>query len=157
MKAEIEQIPVTNRGIAVTSETPEERQYLEDLWTRAPAALVFTRNDDTSVTLTVGPSAEEATESRGASSMRRFGNRIFLDKAEVSDLCRPGAEADTCIWLVVGGDGFECQYFDRSSGRNLEGETLEDRWKAGKTVAKRDGCSKVIEQYTVEVYCGGGH
>ena len=59
MKAEIEQIPSKNRGIAVTSETPEERQHLEDLWTRKAAAVMFTRNEDTSVTLTVGPSAEE--------------------------------------------------------------------------------------------------
>ena len=59
MKAEIEQIPFKNRGVEVTSETPEERQHLEDLWNKKAAAVVFTRNDNTSVTLTIGPVAEE--------------------------------------------------------------------------------------------------
>ena len=68
---------------------------------------------------------------------------IFLDREEAIKLCRPGAGADTCIWLVVGADGFECLYYHRHEGHNLEGETLEQRWKAGKTVAKRDGCDVV--------------
>ena len=59
MKAEIEQIPFKNRGIEVTSETPEERQHLEGLWNRKAAAAVLTRNDDSSVTLTIGPVVEE--------------------------------------------------------------------------------------------------
>jgi len=59
MKAEIEQIPFNNRGIEVTSETPEERQHLEELWNRKAAAVMFTRNFNTSVTLTIGPVAEE--------------------------------------------------------------------------------------------------
>jgi len=59
MKAEIEQIPFNNRGIDVTSETPEERQHLEELWNRKAAAVVLKRNDDTSVTLTIAPIAEE--------------------------------------------------------------------------------------------------
>ncbi|GAJ24049.1 unnamed protein product [marine sediment metagenome] len=58
-------------------------------------------------------------------------------------LCRPGAAADTCIWLVVGKGGFSCIYYNRKEGRNLEGETLEERWKKGLTVAKRDGCNVV--------------
>jgi len=69
--------------------------------------------------------------------------RIFsLTTDEVKKLCRPGEGADTCIWLVVG-KGFECLYFNRGGGRNLLGETLEERWKAGKTVAKRDGCGVI--------------
>jgi len=59
MKAEIERIPLKNRGIEVTSETPEERQHLEELWNKKAASVVFTRNDDTSVTLTIGPVAGE--------------------------------------------------------------------------------------------------
>lgn len=69
---------------------------------------------------------------------------ILLGKEELMELCRPGAGADTCIWLVSGDKGFECLYFNREA-RNLLGETLEERLKAGKTVAKRDGCQKVIE------------
>ena len=75
--------------------------------------------------------------------MRPGKDGILLDKEEVKRLCRPGAGADTCIWLVMGQDGFECLYFNRAEGRNLEGETLEERWKAGRTVAKRDGCEEI--------------
>ena len=66
---------------------------------------------------------------------------VLLDQDEVMRLCRPGAGADTCIWLVAGEDGFECLYYTRSVP-NLLGETLEDRWRRGATVAKRDGCDE---------------
>lgn len=66
--------------------------------------------------------------------------RIFsLSKEEVDKLCRPGAGADTCIWLVMGGKGFECLYYNRGA-ISITGEKLEERWRAGLTVAKRDGC-----------------
>ncbi|GAI67530.1 unnamed protein product [marine sediment metagenome] len=69
--------------------------------------------------------------------------RIFsLEKEEVMRLCRPGAGEDTCIWLVCGKDGFECLFYNRRA-RSLTGEILEDRWKAGLTVAKRDGCDEI--------------
>lgn len=68
---------------------------------------------------------------------------IILNIEEVKRFCRPGTGADTCIWLVVGPYGFECLYFNRDEGRNLVGETLEERWKKGLTVAKRDGCEEV--------------
>lgn len=55
MKAEIENIPFENRGIEVTSENEEERQHLESLWSRHAAPLMLTRNNDGSVTLTIGP------------------------------------------------------------------------------------------------------
>ncbi|MBA7589022.1 hypothetical protein ES708_31095 [subsurface metagenome] len=67
---------------------------------------------------------------------------VSLKKEEMLRLCRPGAGADTCIWLVVGAEGFECLYFCREVP-NLLGETLKDRWEAGKTVAKRDGCPEI--------------
>lgn len=68
---------------------------------------------------------------------------IFLDIEEVRELCHVGSGADTCVWLAAGPKGFECLYYHRHEGRNLEGETLEQMWQAGKTVAKRDGCDKV--------------
>lgn len=76
----------------------------------------------------------------------RLGNRegytaIYLDKDEVMRLCRPGAGPDTCIWLVVGAEGFECFYYHKDAS-NLVGDTLVERWRAGKTVAKRDGCDE---------------
>ena len=70
---------------------------------------------------------------------------ISLTREEAMRLCRPGAGADTCIWLVVGKEGFECLYYRRNEGHNLIGETLEERWKKGFTVAKRDGCDEVRE------------
>lgn len=78
------------------------------------------------------------------------GKTILLDYEEVMRLCRPGAGADTCIWLVVDQDGFECLYYNRNTGRNLHGETLEERWKKGLTVAKRNGCGKIIIKYSTE-------
>lgn len=69
--------------------------------------------------------------------------RIFsLTIEEVKKLCRPGAGADTCIWLVVGREGFECLCFNRDAV-SLTGERLDERWRKGLTVAKRDGCDVV--------------
>ena len=64
------------------------------------------------------------------------GAVIFLERDEVTKLCRPGEGDDTCIWLVVGSDGFECRYYNRPTG-------LVSRWQQELTVAKRDGCSEV--------------
>jgi hypothetical protein len=81
---------------------------------------------------------------------------VLLDDEEVMRLCRPGAGADTCIWLVVGEDGFECFYYNREVP-SLTGETLGDRWRRGVTVAKRDGCDeakKLVLDVTIP-YIGG--
>ncbi len=67
---------------------------------------------------------------------------ILLEKEDVRILCRPGAGAGTCIWLAAGAEGMECLFYRKSEGRDLNGKTLEERWKAGQTVAKRDGCSR---------------
>lgn len=61
---------------------------------------------------------------------------IFLTREEVLEFCRPGEGENTCIWLVVGGEGFECTYFNRPTA-------LLKRWVRGQTVAKRDGCKTV--------------
>jgi len=62
VRAEIEDIapqicrvPFPNRGIDVTSESEEERIFLETMWSRSAAVVMFTRNNDGSVTLTIGP------------------------------------------------------------------------------------------------------
>jgi len=79
------------------------------------------------------------------------GRIIQLDIEEVKRLCRPGAGADTCIWLVVGGEGLECLYYNRGAV-SLTGERLDERWRKGLTVAKRDGCNviKVFERSEAE-------
>ena len=71
-----------------------------------------------------------------------YYTEIFLAKEEAMELCKMGQGADCCVWLAVGPKGFECLYHNRR-GITLTGETLEGRWQAGKTVAKRDGCDKV--------------
>ncbi len=69
--------------------------------------------------------------------------RIFdLEPSEVNELCRPGKGADTCVWLVFGPLKFNCLFFNRRVP-SLTGEILEDRWKAGLTVSKRDGCDEI--------------
>jgi len=67
---------------------------------------------------------------------------ILLEIEEVHRLCRPGFGADTCIWLVVGQNGFECIYY-KGDVPNLLGETIRQRWQKGLTVAKRDGCEEI--------------
>lgn len=59
MKAKIEDIPIKNRGIEVTSENDDEKQHLKNLWSFGAGLLVFSRNDDGSVTLTIGRGAWE--------------------------------------------------------------------------------------------------
>lgn len=71
-----------------------------------------------------------------------FTTDLYPTHEEVKELCRPGQGADTCIWLMMGADGWFCGYYNRQ-GISLTGETLEDRWQKGLTVAKRDGCDKV--------------
>lgn len=68
---------------------------------------------------------------------------IRITGDEAKELCGICQGADRCIWLCVGGEGFECLYYNHRSGITLTGETLEGRWKAGKTVAKRNGCDKI--------------
>ena len=55
MKAEIEDLPLENRGIDVTSENDAEKEFLESLWSRSPAAVMFSRHANGSVTITIGP------------------------------------------------------------------------------------------------------
>ncbi len=62
--------------------------------------------------------------------------RCYPTGDEVSELCRPGAGADTCIWLTMRENGLECVYFIRPSA-------LEEMWRDGETTAKRDGCEKM--------------
>jgi len=59
MKVKIEEIPVENRGIDVTSESEEEREHLEELWARRARVVALTRNGAGTVTLTFAPPKEE--------------------------------------------------------------------------------------------------
>ncbi len=61
---------------------------------------------------------------------------IFQTDEEVKTLCKPGAGADTCIWLLISGKGWECSSLHKNPA-------LLKRWEDGDTNAKRDGCDKV--------------
>lgn len=63
-------------------------------------------------------------------------NTILLNKDEALKLCKPGEGDNTCIWLMVGSQGFCCHYYHRPTG-------LVSRWNQGLTVAKRNGCEEV--------------
>ncbi len=61
---------------------------------------------------------------------------ILVSKEEAEEYCKIGQGADCCIWLCVGADGFECLFYNRPI-------SLIERWEAGLTTAKRNGCEKV--------------
>ena len=61
---------------------------------------------------------------------------IFPTNEEVKELCKPGAGADTCSWLVMAPTGWECLCLHRPFA-------ISDRRDKGTIVAMRDGCDKV--------------
>ncbi len=65
MKAKIEDIDTQNRGVDITSESEEERIFLETIWLRSVCAVMFTRNYGGSVTLTIGPTKPEEEVDKG--------------------------------------------------------------------------------------------
>lgn len=65
-----------------------------------------------------------------------FSTDIFPTNDEVMLLCTPGQGAETCVWLMMGGDGWFCAFYNRP-------HALIERWKDGHTNAKRDGCDRV--------------
>jgi len=67
-----------------------------------------------------------------------YQTNIYLSGDEFKEYCKPGEGENTCIWALVGANGFECCYYNRPY-------PLVKRWRDGFTVAKRDGCGKVIE------------
>lgn len=67
-----------------------------------------------------------------------FYTEIFLESHEFYKHCTPGQGADTCSWVVSGGDGFECTYHNKPYD-------LVNRREAGEMTAMRDGCDKVRE------------
>lgn len=61
---------------------------------------------------------------------------IFPTDEEVKELCLPGAAENTCIWLLMTPEGWECCCLHKNPA-------LLAKWERGETVAKRDGCDKV--------------
>ncbi len=61
---------------------------------------------------------------------------IFLTDEEAKELCKPGAGADTCSWLVMASTGWECMFFNRP-------HSISSRRVNGTMVAMRDGCDTV--------------
>jgi hypothetical protein len=61
---------------------------------------------------------------------------VFPTENEIREFCLIGKGAETCIWLLVGVNGFECSCLHKPYA-------LLERWEKGLTVAKRNGCEKV--------------
>lgn len=65
-----------------------------------------------------------------------FHTDIYPTNEEVKELCRPGKEADTCSWLLMGSNGWECCCLNKPP-------YLISRREKGEMRALRDGCNKV--------------
>jgi hypothetical protein len=65
-----------------------------------------------------------------------FHTDIYPTDEDVKELCRPGAGADTCSWLMIGPKGWECCCLNKPA-------ILMERRENGSMVAQRDGCDKV--------------
>jgi hypothetical protein len=68
---------------------------------------------------------------------------IFLNDQEAMTFCKPGKMADTCVWLLLGEQGFECCYYHKHP-------SLLERWEKGLTSAKRDGCERVKNFHPID-------
>ena len=64
---------------------------------------------------------------------------IFPTREEVDSECKIGQGAETCIFLVVGGDGFECHAMNK-----MPIMSLIERARRGGTNARREGCERVL-------------
>ena len=76
-----------------------------------------------------------------------WSTEVYPTDAEVQRLCQPGQGAQTCVWLTMALDGWECCYFHRPAA-------LVDRWMAGETTATRDGCAPLHAWSPVGQGCG---
>ena len=56
-----------------------------------------------------------------------------LDKDDIQTQCKIGQGADTCIWIAMGADGFECLFHERPQ--------MILNARPGMT-AQRDGCER---------------
>ena len=64
---------------------------------------------------------------------------VLPTREEIDTECKIGQGKDTCIFLVVGGDGFECHAFNR-----MPIMSLIERARRGETNAQREGCERVL-------------
>ena len=72
---------------------------------------------------------------------------IFLSSDEAKELCKPGAGAETCSWLLVGWNGWECCCLHKLS-------VLVDLHEKGTMSAMRDGCDAVRDLDVVDLGIG---
>ncbi len=59
MKANLESIPVQNRGAELESETEEEKLVLESIWNTRGGPIMLSRKDDGNIQLVLAPTVEE--------------------------------------------------------------------------------------------------
>ena len=68
-----------------------------------------------------------------------FHTEVFPTRDEIDSECKIGQGEDTCIFLTVSGDGFECHAFNR-----MPIMSLIERSERGETFARRQGCERVL-------------
>jgi hypothetical protein len=68
-----------------------------------------------------------------------FHTQIFPTDEETKSLCKIGQGADTCIFLTIGVEGWECHALNR-----MPILPLIDRARRGETNAQREGCDRVL-------------
>ena len=77
-----------------------------------------------------------------------FSTDIYQTDSEVKELCCPGNGADTCSWLLMGPNGWECCCLNKPYD-------LLDRHMKGQLTAMRDGCDKVNNFHPYELDLDG--
>lgn len=68
-----------------------------------------------------------------------FHTQVFPTDEEVLRLCKPGCGADTCIFLTMSPDGWECHGLNK-----MPIYSMIERAERGETNAQRQGCEQVM-------------
>ncbi len=68
-----------------------------------------------------------------------FHTEIFPSKEDTDSLCKIGQGRDTCIFLLLGPEGFECHGLNQGPIM-----FLIERARRGGTSAQREGCETVL-------------
>ena len=69
-----------------------------------------------------------------------YHTEIFPTTEEAKSICKIGQGAETCIFLTMSGDGWECHAHNR-----MPIMSLIERSERGATSAQRQGCTRVLE------------
>ena len=68
-----------------------------------------------------------------------YRTEIFPTTEEAKSICKIGQGVETCIFLTISGDGWECHAHNR-----MPIMSLIERSERGETSAQRQGCERVL-------------